>query len=439
MDKKRKRFVDPRNVGLILIGIGLGSIFWVIESAAHVFVLNDSGLIRQLYSPEPHEAWMRFIVVFMFVGFGMYSQWIVHARKKAEEISNLAEAELAQIFDTAADGMRVVDKEFNVIRANETFCALCGMSKKEIIGRKCFEVFSGPLCNTSDCPLICILRKEDRVEIDSEKTKKDGTKVPCIVTATPFRDTEGEIIGIVEDFKDISDRKKSEEALFQSREQLRNLASHLQSIRDEERGRIAREIHDELGQSLTALGMDVHWLKQRLSEDEKPLRERATLMSDLIVETISSVKRISSELRPALLNDFGLSAAIEWQLVEFGNRTGIQFEIHSDPEDIVLDDSRSLAIFRIFQEALTNVARHAEATMVEVHLRKKDDKVEMEVRDNGKGITEERNRDPKSFGLIGMRERVHTFGGCLRISGTNNNGTFIKVIIPLPQGGGTCD
>jgi signal transduction histidine kinase len=185
-----------------------------------------------------------------------------------------------------------------------------------------------------------------------------------------------------------------------------------------------------LGQALTALKMDTHWVGQRLSWDQQLLLEKAKSMSKLIDTTIHSVQRISSELRPGLLDDLGLSAAIEWQANEFRSRTNIQCKIILDPEDIILDRATSTAVFRIFQETLTNIARHANATRVEVMLKQKSGKVELAVYDNGKGITEKDISDPGSFGLIGMRERVHSLGGYLTIRGVLNEGTNVEVFIP---------
>jgi len=235
--------------------------------------------------------------------------------------------------------------------------------------------------------------------------------------------------------EEITERKRAEEDLKQSHERLRDLASHLQSIREEEGRRIAREIHDELGQALTALKMDIHWINYRLPRDQPLLLEKTKTMSKLVDITIQSVRRISSDLRPGLLDDFGLSAAIEWQVNEFSNRTGIQCGMVSDPEDIVLDQVCSIALFRIFQEALTNIARHANATEVEVILKEMAGKVELRVHDNGKGITEKQVSDARSFGLIGMRERVYYLGGDLIISGTLNKGTTVKASIPISKKG----
>ena len=236
-------------------------------------------------------------------------------------------------------------------------------------------------------------------------------------------------------FDNISERKKAEEELKQSEEQLRDLTAHLQSIREQERTLIAREMHDELGQSLTALKMDLSWLDRKTPKDQKPLVDIIISMRKLIDSTLQTVKRISTELRPELLDDLGLSAAIEWQGEEFQNRTGIKTEVTMDPEEIILDQDCSTAIFRIFQEALTNVARHANATRVTVKLKIKANKLELRVKDNGKGITEKQISGPKSFGLIGIQERVHFLGGEVNIRGVQDKGTTVTVRIPIPKEG----
>jgi signal transduction histidine kinase len=237
--------------------------------------------------------------------------------------------------------------------------------------------------------------------------------------------------------QEISERTRAEAELKRSQEQLRDLASHLQFIREEERTQIAREIHDELGQALTALKMDVHWLNHKLPEDQPLLTSKIKSMSRLIDTTVQSVRRISSELRPKLLDDLGLSAAMEWQANEFMSRAGITCDISSEPEDIILDQARSTAFFRIFQETLTNIARHAYATHVEVMLQEFPEAVELIVRDNGQGITESQIANAKSLGIIGMRERVHSLGGDLKITGVPNKGTTVAVRIPLGQPGGS--
>jgi len=230
---------------------------------------------------------------------------------------------------------------------------------------------------------------------------------------------------------DITERKKAEKELKKSREQLRDLAMHLQLIREEERTHIAREIHDELGQSLTALKLELYSLKKGLPQNQQSLVEKTNSMLKLINTTSQAVQRISTNLRPGLLDDLGLPAAIEWQLEEFGNRTGIACELELSPKDIVLDQALSTTIFRIFQETLTNIARHANATRVTVSLKREDNNLVLEVRDNGKGITKRQIADPKSFGIIGIRERLNPWGGKFEIKGVRNKGTRVKVSIQL--------
>jgi PAS domain S-box-containing protein len=229
---------------------------------------------------------------------------------------------------------------------------------------------------------------------------------------------------------DITELKRAEEELKNSREQLRNLAAYLQSAREQERTNIAREIHDDLGQTLTALKMDISWLGKKLPKDQETLLEKTTAMTKLTDMTIKTVKRISTELRPGLLDDLGLVAAIEWQAEEFENRTGITYKLTIDPEDIVIDEERSTTIFRIFQETLTNIARHAKATRITASLKEKADELVLKVIDNGKGITEKQVSDPKSFGLMGIRERAISWGGEVIIKGLPEEGTTVTVRIP---------
>lgn len=228
------------------------------------------------------------------------------------------------------------------------------------------------------------------------------------------------------------ERKRAEETLKQSREHLRNLSTHLQTVREEERANIAREIHDELGQILTALKMDLSWISKKYS-DHKTILEKTESMSRIVDATIQSVKRICTELRPQVLDDLGLSAAIEWQAEEFKKRSGIACEVDFNTEEIALDKKRSIALFRILQEALTNIARHTNATTVKVRMEKTDGLLLLEVKDNGKGITEKQVSDPHSFGLIGMRERAVFLGGDFQITGSPNNGTTVTVNIPLEE------
>ncbi len=220
------------------------------------------------------------------------------------------------------------------------------------------------------------------------------------------------------------------ERLRESEEKLRRLAAHLISVREEERAHIAREIHDELGQVLTGLKMEVTWLAKRLRE--KPLIEKTDSMCKLIDTTVQTVRKIATGLRPEMLDDMGLVAAVQWQAKEFQKRTGIRTRTKLPPE-AKFDIDVSTTMFRIFQEILTNVARHSRATRVDLDLSVDDERIALEVVDNGVGIAEAELNGKKSLGLLGMHERALLFGGDVKISGTPGHGTRVSVSIPLRQ------
>jgi signal transduction histidine kinase len=231
--------------------------------------------------------------------------------------------------------------------------------------------------------------------------------------------------------RDISTHTKE---LQSSLEQLRALAARLQSIREEERKRVAREIHDQLGQALTAIRLDVSSLVHELPEDQRRQSKRTQTILTLVDETIRSVRQIATELRPGMLDDLGLVATIEWAGEEFGARTGTQCRLDLPPDDIVVDPDTAIAIFRIFQETLTNVARHANAKEVQARLEIEDGHLTLEVHDNGTGIPPEKLQKGRSLGILGMRERATLLGGDLSIMGIPGKGTAVRVRIPLASG-----
>jgi len=221
------------------------------------------------------------------------------------------------------------------------------------------------------------------------------------------------------------------EEISQSRERLRNLAHRLQDIREEEKTRIAREVHDELGQSLTALKLDLHYLEEEIKTPGST--DSFNSIYKLIDHTITSVQRISTELRPQMLDVFGLAETIQWQIREYQSRTEIQFDLSGVEFDLSMDPQRETTLFRVFQETLTNIHRHAQATRVEVALTRQDDSVILQIRDNGVGIPPEKINSSQSLGLLGIRERVTAWGGRVKIESPSGEGTTITVIIPLGE------
>jgi signal transduction histidine kinase len=221
---------------------------------------------------------------------------------------------------------------------------------------------------------------------------------------------------------------RKSERLRESEDKLRRLAAHLISIREEERAHIAREIHDELGQVLTGLKMEVSWLAKRLKD--KPLIEKTDSMCAMIDSTVQTVRKIATGLRPEMLDDMGLVAAVGWQAKEFQKRTGIRCRAKL-PAETKFDIDVSTTMFRIFQEILTNVARHSRATRVDIELAAHEAELTLEVVDNGVGIQENELTGRKSLGLLGMQERALLFGGDVSISGSPGHGTRVSVNIPL--------
>lgn len=231
--------------------------------------------------------------------------------------------------------------------------------------------------------------------------------------------------------REITERRMIEEQLLESKENLRALAGRLQSVVEEERTRISREIHDELGQALTGLKMDLTWLASRLSKNQKVLHNKCKSIFKLIDSTIQSVRRIASGLRPEILDEVGLSAAIGWQARDFQKRTGIRCKVDLPADGANLGRERSTAVFRIFQELLTNVVRHASATAIDIALHVSEAEVRLVVLDNGKGIPDARLRSPQSLGLLGMRERASLLGGKVEITKARGKGTRACVTIPI--------
>jgi signal transduction histidine kinase len=229
--------------------------------------------------------------------------------------------------------------------------------------------------------------------------------------------------------EDVTERKAAEAELERHRAQLRGLAARLEAAREAERARIAREIHDELGQALTALKIDVLWLKKRVPESPE-LAHKLHDMTAIIDSTTQSIQRVAAELRPSVLDELGLRAAIEWETREFAARTGIECRVELPEGQPALDASRATAVFRIFQEALTNVARHAAATHVIVRLGMTPKALELTVQDNGRGIREGALHDSRSLGLLGMRERAGNFNGNVTIAGNPGAGTTLTLTMP---------
>lgn len=268
--------------------------------------------------------------------------------------------------------------------------------------------------------------------------RADGAYRWFVVRTAPLRDGSGSIVKWYGVSMDIDDRKRAEDQLKAGSEQLRALSASVQSAREQESTRIAREIHDELGGALTSLRWDLEEVGELLGQSSDParraaLRKRIETMTTLTGATLETVKRLASELRPVALDELGLVEAIEWQALQFHSRTGIPVQFVCSLEQVALNNEQSTAVFRILQEALTNILRHAQATEVTITMKQGSGEFFLGVQDNGRGITESETSAAHSLGLLGMRERAHLIGATLDVAGNKGHGTIVAVRLPISE------
>jgi len=364
-------------------------------------------------------------------------------KDRAKNALRESEERYYELVDTISEGVVIQDKRGIITSANERFLELIGYKRREVLGRPITAFLGEGWLKKEEKARITAgagapQGAEDRWKsIELAWKRKDGKRIYTILSRRPIHNQKGHLEGYVSVLTDITERRQVELELRRSQEELRSLSHHLQSIREEESKRIAGEIHDVLGQQLTALKIDLSWLGSRaasLGESGQEIRGKIDVMSDLVDKTIQTVQKISAELRPVLLDDFGLLPAIEWLAQDFEKRTKIKCRVRLACQTLDLDPDCSTAIFRISQEALTNVARHARATAVDIHLAEENGALLLKIGDNGRGIRENEINAPSSFGLIGMRERLRPFGGKLEIAGSPEKGTLLTVAVPLERG-----
>jgi len=356
-------------------------------------------------------------------------------RKSAEEARRGLETLKSSILSAIPHAV-VGLHERRIFFANQSVEAVFGWKPEELIGKSARILFRNDE-EYKEMGRMCypVIEKQKRYSSEFPYRHKNGNDILCMMSASvigrKLKDN-----GIVAVYEDITERKRAESELKSSREQLRYLSAHLQSAIEEERKDIARDFHDELGQLLTALKIDLFWLNNKIqkskNKNKKNYLTKIESMSELIDMAVKTVQQKSAELRPGLLDDLGLTAAIEWQASEFQKRTSINCDLKMDfSEDIMLDQNLATSIYRIFQEALTNITRHAHASEINVTLKQETENVFLEVSDNGRGITYDQITNAKSYGLTGIRERVHLLGGRVSINGLSGKGTTLKVILPL--------
>jgi two-component system sensor histidine kinase UhpB len=340
-------------------------------------------------------------------------------------------------WNDAADKDALLDYVFQHQRmtiANEAYARQYGGKLEDVIGKTPAQFFAHDIERGRQGWRAMFDAGHVHTETDERRT--DGTPVRIEGHYLCVYDDRGRITGHLGIQRDITDRHLAAEEIARSRAELRALAARLESIREEERTRIARELHDELGQTLTGLKLDLAWLERRLNRhSQAELVDRCANLLSRFDGVMVSTRRIITELRPSVLDQLGLADAIEWQTHEFAARTGLVLDLAIDCESEQPTDAVASAVFRMLQEALTNVAKHASATRVRVALRVEPERLLLDVSDDGRGITRDELRGAHSLGLLGLRERALALGGTVSITPNPRGGTTVALRIPLNGNG----
>ncbi len=331
----------------------------------------------------------------------------------------------------------MLDIEGRITNWNNGAKKITGFTENEIILKEFNTILQNENNKGNNSNYLLLqAQKERHAEKELWLKKKDGSRFWALVSVTVLFNGGTEPLNYSVIIKDLTENKIKEDHLKEHEKQLRALAAHLQAAREEERTRIARELHDEFSQMLTAVRLDLTILSRMVAKtvaeplNRLSLLEKISSISDLLETTIKSIRRIITQLRPTVLDELGLLTAIQWQAQEFENRTHIRCRITKLQHNINPDQNVSTAIFRIYQEALTNVARHASATVVNLSLQKIKNDIVMEISDNGKGIDNTKLKDPTSTGIMGIRERITALGGRFEIISEINKGTKLIIYIP---------
>jgi PAS domain S-box-containing protein len=399
--------------------------------ALPIFKFGEPYGIFSLYSDEYHffdEEEVRMLdEVVRDISFTLEIFEKEELRKKAEKGLRIEKQFSDSIINMLPGIFYMYDERLQFQRWNNRFEEVSGYSPTEFAEMTVLDFFQ-------DKQREMIRQKTEAVfvtgycDVEAELTTRGGNNIPFYFSGTriTYRDKPC-VLGIG---FDISRTKDAQNLLRQSEEDLRDLASSLQNVREEERAAIAREIHDELGQQLTAIKLDVSWLDRKIAGDIV-IKDRITGVLAMLTEMIQSIRRISTQLRPSILDDLGLLEALKWLARDFQKRTGIRIELDCPEESLKVEPAVTTGLFRIFQETLTNIARHAEATDVSAKLYMEDERLVLTITDNGKGFDPAAAKKKKTLGLLGMKERTLMMKGAYEIDSQPGKGTSLRFMIPL--------
>lgn len=357
----------------------------------------------------------------------------VSERVEAEARLARSEARLRGILDSAMDAIITIDEAQRIVMFNAAAEAMFRCTREEAIGapitwllpERHREAHRRHVANFGDTGVASRRMSGQRVVTG---LRRDGEEFPIDASISQVRDGDTRYYTVI--LRDVTERMRAEDELRRSKAELQELGSTAHVAREHEKSRISRELHDELGQALTMLQMDVTWCRHKC-EDRPEVAAKLERMQGLLKTTVASTRRIAADLRPTMLDDLGMVPAVEWLVENFSQRTGVPCDLTIGDPDLTLDGARSSAVYRIVQESLTNIAKHAEASAADVAIRRDGPDLVVRVHDDGVGFATVDPRKPMSFGLVGLRERAAMLGGQVNIASAIGEGTTVEVRLPL--------
>ncbi len=414
--------------GVILIGIGCAVLFWVFESTLEFFVFNTGNWFKSFFTPTAHETWMRLVPIAFIIAFSVFVQIVMDRQRKMEETLRRSEALYRTIFETTGTATGIVEEDSTVSLVNKDWETAFGFSKEETEGRRKYldliprdqKEKTERYFRWLDGGRRCVPGKYETQILDKTGDIKD-----VFVNVSVIPSSGKYVVSIL----DITNLKQIEKALKQSEKRLRLLARRIISAQEEERTRIARELHDQMGQVAAAIKIEAISLSEKLGDSKEGLMAKRIV--GLAGQHIDIIHRISFELRPQALDKLGLFKALEWYAEEFEQITNISCMVELKDETVIESKDTAVIAYRILQEALNNVKMHAKASEVKIAVGRHNGQLVISVADDGVGMKPEKIDSESSLGLLGMKERARIIGGTLDITSLPGKGTRITVRLPL--------
>jgi|GEM_PF-6101429 len=394
-------------------------------------ILRQENAERQKAEKQLKESEIRYRYLFEHAPISLWEEDFCKAKQYMNQLKSSGVTDLRAYFEQNPKELIKCAQMIKIVEVNQATLKLFKALSREDFFRGLKTFFFKESYQVFKEELLALDEGQTSIECETVNKNLKGEKIYVAIKILCPHDSPLDCHRALVSITDLTKRKHIEEELQKSREKYRALAAHLENAREQERSRIAREIHDELGQTLTALKIDLFWLKQKMPQGEKLLLEKIDYMAKIIDFSVTAVHRISSQLRPEILDQLGLFPAIQWYADKFLKYTDIKVQLQIEPFKAPLKKELATAIFRIFQEATTNVARHAKADKVRISLKPKNNHLELKISDNGKGITSEQINSPNSFGLMGIQERVQTWNGTFKIEGIPKRGSTLLITMPI--------